>query len=127
MKEVPLALVVDDNALNGRLASSLLRRLGWQAQLAQDGPQALELLERQRFDLLLLDLRMPTLDGEEVCRRVRRQPHLSSLPVVAYTAHGLRQERAALCAAGFDDLLPKPTTFNDMQQLCRKFAPEVSL
>ncbi|MDZ5460978.1 response regulator [Azohydromonas lata] len=127
MKEVPLALVVDDNALNGRLASALLHRLGWQAQVAQDGPQALELLERQRFDLLLLDLRMPSLDGAEVCRRVRKELRLSSLPVVAYTAHGLRQERADLCAAGFDDLLPKPTTFDDMQQLCRKYAPEVSL
>lgn len=126
MKEVPLALVVDDNALNGRLASTLLQRLGWRAQVAQDGPQALELLERQRFDLLLLDLRMPQLDGEEVCRRVRNELRLSTLPVVAYTAHGLRHEREALCAAGFDDLLPKPTTFNDMQLICRKFAPEVS-
>lgn len=126
MKEAPLALVVDDNALNGRLATTLLRRMGWHAQVALDGPQALKLLERQHFDLLLLDLRMPQLDGQEVCRRVRNELRLNTLPVVAFTAHGLRREREALCAAGFDDLLPKPTTFNDMQLLCRKFAPEVS-
>lgn len=125
MKDVPLALVVDDNALNGRLASALLRRLGWQAQIAEDGPQALALLERQRFDLMLLDLRLPTLDGEQVCSRVRKELSLTRLPVVAYTAHATPQERAGLVAAGFNDLLLKPTSFNDMQLLCQKFVAEV--
>jgi CheY-like chemotaxis protein len=125
MKDVPLALVVDDNALNGRLASALLRRLGWQAQVAEDGLQALALLERQRFDLLLLDLRLPALGGEEVCSRVRKEPSLTGLPVVAYTAHATPQERSCLIAAGFDDLLLKPTSFNDMQRLCQKFVAEV--
>jgi CheY-like chemotaxis protein len=125
MKDVPLALVVDDNALNGRLASALLRRLGWQAQVAEDGLQALALLERQHFDLLLLDLRLPALDGEEVCSRVRKELSLTQLPVVAYTAHATPQERSSLVAAGFDDLLLKPTSFNDMQLLCQKFVAEV--
>ncbi len=125
MKDVPLALVVDDNALNGRLTSALLRRLGWQAQVAEDGLQALALLERQRFDLLLLDLRLPALDGEEVCSRVRKQLSLTQLPVVAYTGHATPQERSSLVAAGFDDLLLKPTSFNDMQLLCQKFVAEV--
>lgn len=125
MNEVPLALVVDDNALNSRLAASLLRRLGWQAQVAEDGAQALALLERQRFDLLLLDLCMPLLDGKEVCRRVRQQLRLTALPVVAYTGHGMPQERSTIAAAGFDGVLLKPTSFNDMELLCRKFMPEV--
>ncbi|WP_157271798.1 response regulator [Azohydromonas aeria] len=127
MTQQPKALLVDDNALNSRLAATLLRRLGWLPQMADDGLHALALLAAERFDLVLLDLRMPLLGGEEVCRRIREDLRLRELPVIAYTAHGMPEEQARIVAAGFNGLLLKPTSFHDMRLLCQQYAPSASL
>lgn len=123
MSAPPRALVVDDNALNSRLAAALLKRLGWESETAEEGGLALELLRRRPFDLVLLDLRMPLLGGEEVCRRIREELGLQALPVVAYTAHSMPEERLRILSAGFSDLLIKPISFDDMRALCERFAP----
>lgn len=117
------ALVVDDNPLNSRLAAALLKRLGWDTEVAGDGVEGLALLERERFDLVLLDLRMPRLGGEEVCRRIREELGLRELPVVAYTAHSMPEEKARILALGFSGLLIKPISFDDMRALCAQFVP----
>ncbi|NML16174.1 response regulator [Azohydromonas caseinilytica] len=126
MTEAPQALVVDDNALNARLAATLLGRLGWEARIADDGRHALALLARQSFDVVLLDPCLPLLDGEELCRHIRRKPQCESLPVIAYTGHGHPQEAARLLASGFDRLLAKPTSFNDLRLLCQQYAPAIA-
>ncbi len=112
------ALVVDDNQLNSQLVSMFLRRLGWQAEIADSGPAALERLGHGRYDLVLLDLRMPQMGGEQVCRRIRDELGMRSLPVVAYTAHSMPEDKARILAAGFDELLIKPISFQDVRQLC---------
>lgn len=127
MTDKPKALLVDDNALNSRLAATLLGRLGWLPTVTDDGLHALSLLARERFDLVLLDLRMPLLGGEEVCRRIRQDLGLRDLPVIAYTAHGVPEEKARIVAAGFNGLLLKPTSFHDMRLLCQQYAPSASL
>lgn len=116
------ALVVDDNQLNSRLAQSILQRLGWQAHIVDGGSEALEALREDRFDLVLLDLRMPRMSGDEVCRAIRGELGLSDLPVVAYTAHGMSEERDRIMAHGFDDLLVKPISFADMRYVCTDIA-----
>jgi len=116
------ALVVDDNHLNSRLAKTFLQRIGWTARTVDGGQQALEALRQDRFDLVLLDLRMPNMSGEEVCHAIRDEIGLSDLPVVAYTAHSMPEERSRIMARGFDGLLIKPISFADVREVCEELA-----
>lgn len=118
MTEQRQALVVDDNRLNSQLVSMFLRRLGWKTEVADSGAEALDRLGRAHFDLVLLDLRMPQMGGEQVCRRIRDELGMQTLPVVAYTAHSMPEDKARILAAGFDELLIKPISFQDVRQLC---------
>lgn len=112
------ALVVDDNRLNSRLVGIFLNRLGWSVVIADTGKQAIRALQGQPFDVVLLDLRMPEMGGEEVCRTIRQTHALADLRVVAYTAHSLPDERDRLLASGFNSLLVKPITFADVTEMC---------
>lgn len=112
------ALVVDDNQLNSQLVAMFLRRLGWQAEVVDDGSAALARLAERSYHLVLLDLRMPQMGGEQVCRRIRQELGLAQLPVVAYTAHSMPEDRQRMLAAGFNELLIKPISFQDVRQLC---------
>lgn len=108
MSPAPLVLVVDDNAVNAAVAAAHLRRVGWSAQTASDGAQALRLLDDTACDLVLLDISMPGMSGIELCRLLRERPRHRGTPIVAYTAHALREEHDALRSAGFDAILTKP-------------------
>ena len=108
-------LVVDDNAVNRKLAVALLKRRGWQTEEAENGRVALnKLAAHHTFDSVLLDISMPELDGEEVCRRIRASQELQTLRVVAYTAHAMESEKQRIMSAGFDDILIKPITASDL-------------
>jgi CheY-like chemotaxis protein len=112
------ALVVDDNPLNSRLVALFLKRLGWRTEVADRGDVALRMLSQRRFDLVLLDLRMPAMSGERVCRSIRDDLQLKSLRVVAYTAHSTPEEKERILAGGFDGLLIKPISFSDVKEVC---------
>ncbi len=112
------ALVVDDNAVNSKLITHMLARMGWTTVVAGGGEQALALLAHESVDLMLLDLKMPHLGGEEVCRRIRNDLGLTSLPIVAYTAQSMPEEHARILEKGFDDLLIKPVTFAQVKAIC---------
>ena len=112
------ALVVDDNRLNSRLVEIFLARLGWQTVVVDSGAQALAKLRERSFDLVILDLRMPHMSGEHVCRAIRDDLGLTSLPVVAYTAHSMPEERGRMLASGFSGLLIKPISFADVRNIC---------
>ncbi|GAP38073.1 response regulator [Piscinibacter sakaiensis] len=114
----PTCLVVDDNRLNTGLAGHMLQRLGWRSVAVSDGVEALREVAARRFDLVLLDLRMPGLGGEEVCRRIREDLGERRLPVVAYTAHGMPEERQRMLEAGFSGLLIKPISMEDLRAVC---------
>ena len=107
-------LVVDDNAVNRKLAVALLKRRGMHVEEADGGSAALEMLQGGRFDSVLLDISMPMMDGKEVCCTIRANPDLAKLWVVAYTAHAMASERQSIMAAGFDDLLVKPISSQDL-------------
>lgn len=116
--EMRRVLVVDDNELNSRLAGLFLQRLGWQAWVMDSGSAALEALRTEPFDLVLLDLRMPNMSGEQVCRKIREDLGLVNLPVIAYTAHSMPEEKSRILASGFNGLLIKPISFRDVKDLC---------
>ncbi|HLY58012.1 MAG TPA: response regulator, partial [Stellaceae bacterium] len=102
-------LVVEDNAINREIARSILRRAGYTVAIAEDGLAALGAVEAETFDVVLMDLQMPVMDGLEATRRIRA---LSSpkarLPIVALTADAVEETRQRCGACGFDEFFAKP-------------------
>ncbi|MBS1161614.1 MAG: Response regulator receiver [Proteobacteria bacterium] len=112
-----LALVVDDHPTNRLLAVALLKKLGWTAQEADSGETAIRLTATRQPQLVLLDISMPGLSGEETCTRLRQTANGAALRIIAYTAHAYPEERAAFLAAGFDDVLVKPISRQRLAEL----------
>jgi two-component system, chemotaxis family, chemotaxis protein CheY len=108
-------LVVDDNAINRKLAIALLKKRGWVVQEADSGQAAIACLVDGAFDAVLLDISMPGMDGETVCRHIRADARLAGLRVVAYTAHAMEHEKKKIMDAGFDDIVIKPVTMAALQ------------
>lgn len=117
MTNPPIALVVDDHPTNRLLATALLRSQGWQAVEAESGEAALDLAARQTFRLILLDISMPGLSGEETCSRLRAMPEGAAMHIVAYTAHAFPEDLERLLANGFDDILVKPISRQRIEAL----------
>lgn len=111
------ALVVDDHPANRMLACALLRKLKWSVQEAECGEAALTLAARTPFRLILLDISMPGLSGEETCARLRALAQAEPPRIIAYTAHAFPEERARFLAAGFDDILVKPVNRQQFEQV----------
>ncbi|HTC49137.1 MAG TPA: response regulator [Candidatus Aquilonibacter sp.] len=101
-------LMAEDSAVNRELLRELLESQGCEVDEAWDGEQALERLAQKRPDIVLLDIGMPKLDGFGVIQRVRQDPQLADLPVLAVTAYAMRGDREKGLDAGFDGYLSKP-------------------
>jgi len=102
-------LLAEDNPTNQLVASQMLESLGASVALAEDGVEALECIERDRFDVILVDIEMPRVNGIEVIRRVRgMQGPVAETPMIALTAYVMREHRAAIDAAGADGVIAKP-------------------
>jgi CheY-like chemotaxis protein len=101
-------LVADDNADAADSMVVMLQLLGHEAVVARDGLEAVAVAERERPELVLLDIGMPGLNGYEVCRRLRALPWAASLRIVAVTGWGQDDDRAQSREAGFDEHLVKP-------------------
>ena len=102
------ALVVDDTPINVKLLTALLKANGFAVTIATTGEDALELVERTEFGLILLDLRLPGIDGLTVARRVRADPRHRQLLIVAVTASAMKTDVAAALDAGCDAFISKP-------------------
>lgn len=101
-------LVVEDNATNCEVALALLKDAGLKADVATDGIEALERAALQRYDLVLMDLQMPRMNGMDATRQLRRLAGWAAVPVIAVTANAFVEDRGACVAAGMDDFIPKP-------------------
>jgi CheY-like chemotaxis protein len=101
-------LLVEDNEINREVATHLLQQAGITPDTAENGAIALELLAVQDYDLVLMDMQMPIMDGFEATRHIRANPRLASMPVVAMTANALPEDRNRCLAAGMDDHIAKP-------------------
>ncbi|MGI9519046.1 MAG: response regulator [Pirellulaceae bacterium] len=109
-------LLAEDNLVNQKLAIGILEQLGHQVTVANNGQEALDMLEQQAYDLVLMDVQMPLIDGLEATRQLRqRESSLGThVPIVAMTAHAMKGDRERCLDAGMDDYLCKPIRMADV-------------
>jgi signal transduction histidine kinase/ActR/RegA family two-component response regulator len=112
-------LLVEDNRVNQRLAMKMLEKRGYKVDLAADGVEALELIAKSAYDLVLMDCQMPDMDGFETTRRIRESEAGSNrhLLIVAMTANALQGDRDRCLAAGMDEYLAKPVRAEDLYRM----------
>lgn len=114
-------LVVEDNPVNQEVAMAMLERIGCAATLAVSGAEALSLCERQQFDLILMDIQMPDMDGREVTRRLRRcDDWRASVAILAMTAGGATHDQSDCLAVGMDGYLTKPLLIGNLSDALRR-------
>jgi CheY-like chemotaxis protein len=108
-------LLAEDNPTNQKLAVIILGRLGYRADLAANGLEAWQALERQPYDVVLMDMQMPELDGLEATRRIRQElPALRQPHIIAMTANAMQGDREACLAAGMNDYVSKPIRIEEL-------------
>jgi two-component system sensor histidine kinase/response regulator len=116
-------LLVEDNPLNQEVALQLLQDVGLQADVAGDGLQALARLQARAYDLVLMDVQMPQLDGLGATRALRKLPGGAALPVLAMTAGAMTEDREACLAAGMNDIITKPVDPADLYAALLRWLP----
>ena len=117
-------LLVEDHPVNREVASEMLQQLGLQVSTAEDGSLALDMLRQQNFDLVLMDLHMPGLNGLETTQRIRAaEAPGEHLPIIALTADVVQNARQRCLDAGMDDYLSKPLTLAELQQVLQQWMP----
>ncbi|HEV2732916.1 MAG TPA: response regulator [Terriglobales bacterium] len=109
-------LIAEDNSVNRELLRELLEARGYTVVEACDGQQALHMIEQTQPDLLLLDIGMPVMDGFGVMRKIRENPRLATLPVLAVTAYAMQGDREKILNSGFNGYLSKPVNARSLAQ-----------
>jgi PAS domain S-box-containing protein len=120
-------LLAEDNAMNQKVALRLLERLGYGADVAVNGLAAIEALERQPYDVVLMDVQMPELDGLDATRRIcERWPEESRPHIIAMTANALPEDREACFAAGMNDYVAKPIRAEELAAALKRAKPRAN-
>jgi two-component system sensor histidine kinase/response regulator len=117
-------LLAEDNLVNQRLTTRLLEKRGHRVVLAANGREALAALEKGNYDLLLMDIQMPEMNGMEATARIREKEKLTGRhqPIVALTAHAMKGDQELCLAAGMDGYLAKPIRAEELDQILDQFA-----
>ena len=122
-----LILIVDDNEKNVKLARDVLRFAGFETLEAASGEEGIELARERAPDLILMDVRLPGMDGTMAVQLLKSEERTASIPVVALTSFAMKGDRERLIAAGFDGYLEKPIAVRDfpgqVQSYCESRAP----
>src|SRR5208337_1326024 len=127
-------LLCDDNAINQKVAARILQQVGYEPTLAANGREALEALDKKRYDLIFMDVMMPEMDGLEATRLIReRQKDPTSHPnyqsrivVIAMTAQAMQGDREKCLAAGMDDYLSKPILPKDVRAMIERWGSQAT-
>ena len=120
-EEFPLrVLLAEDNAVNQKVAVRFMERLGYRVETVVNGVDAVAAVEQRRFDLILMDLQMPEMDGLEASRRIRKLPLDHQPKIVALTANAMQGDRELCLAAGMDDYISKPVKIHEVAAAIRR-------
>ncbi|WP_237886393.1 ATP-binding protein [Pseudomonas sp. PGPR40] len=114
-------LLVEDNPVNRTVVEAMLRSLGFTVSVATDGAQAVRSAESLIFEAILMDCRLPVIDGYEATRQIRQLPGCADVPIIALTANALQGDREACLSAGMNDYLAKPFKRTDLQQILQRW------
>ncbi|MCG6553106.1 MAG: response regulator [Candidatus Magnetominusculus sp. LBB02] len=114
-------LLVEDNVTNRVVAREILKKHGYSITEAEDGQKAVALLNDVTFDLILMDVQMPVMDGFEATRLIKAAPATAAIPIIAMTAHALKGDRARCIEAGMDDYITKPVNSAELLEIVRKY------
>ena len=116
-------LIVEDNELNMKLFRDLLEAHGYQTSGTSNGHEALNLVRSMRPDLGLMDIQLPLVDGYEATRRIKANPALSAIPIIAITSYALSGDEEKARAAGCDDYVTKPYSPRQLLAKIREYLP----
>ncbi|CAH0323649.1 signal transduction histidine kinase/CheY-like chemotaxis protein [Pseudomonas frederiksbergensis] len=114
-------LLVEDNPVNRTVIEAMLRSLGFTVSVVTDGAQAVRSAESLIFEAILMDCRLPVIDGYEATRQIRQLPGCADVPIIALTANALQGDREACLSAGMNDYLAKPFKRTDLQQILQRW------
>jgi two-component system cell cycle response regulator DivK len=117
-------LIVEDNPMNMELTLDLLEFYGYDVIQAEDGIKALERLAESKFDLILLDMQLPKMDGFEVLERIKKNPATADIPVIAVTAHAMKGSEEYFMEMGCVDYVSKPIDIHRFRALINKYIGE---
>jgi CheY-like chemotaxis protein len=117
-------LLAEDNVVNQKLATEFVKKLGHDVVVVKDGYEVLSATKRQSFDLILMDVQMPGMDGIEATAEIRRAERISGrhLPIVAITAHAMKGDKERCFQAGMDDYLSKPMRLGSLKTVLERWA-----
>jgi two-component system cell cycle response regulator DivK len=119
---MPRILLVEDNEMNRDMLSRRLERRGYEIAIAVDGRQGVDMAKAGAYDLVLMDMSLPEVDGWEATRQIRADPGTKSLPIIALTAHAMAGDREKAIEAGADDYDTKPI---DLTRLLEKIEAQL--
>ena len=118
MKEI---LIVEDNPMNMELIMDLLEFYGYNVTEAEDGIKALECLAEKKFDIILLDMQLPKMDGLEVLEQIKKNPETADIPVIAVTAHAMKGSEEHFIEMGCVDYISKPIDIHRFRAMIDKY------
>jgi len=116
-------LVVEDQEDNRQIVRDLLTTTNYEVMEAENGQEALAAVAKQRPDLILMDIQLPVMDGYEATRRIKADPALAAIPVIAVTSYALSGDEEKARAAGCDDFVPKPFSPRQLLAKIRQYLP----
>ena len=117
-------LVVEDHADNRQIIRDMLAPTDYEITEAENGEEALAAIAKQRPDLILMDIQLPTMDGYEATRRIKADPTLRSIPIIAVTSYALSGEETKARSAGCDEYVPKPFSPRQLLAKIRQYMPQ---
>jgi two-component system cell cycle response regulator DivK len=115
--------VVEDQEDNRQIVRDLLTTTDYEVMEAENGQEALAAVAKQRPDLILMDIQLPVMDGYEATRRIKADPALAGIPVIAVTSYALSGDEEKARAAGCDDFVPKPFSPRQLLAKIRQYLP----
>ncbi|MEO5350807.1 MAG: response regulator [Magnetococcus sp. YQC-3] len=120
-------LLVEDNEINQEVAQGILQRAGLRIEIANNGLEAIEMLHKGAFDLVLMDVQMPVMDGFEATRRLRQEEKFRELPIIAMTANAMKGDKETCLAAGMSDYVAKPIDPHNLYVVLGQWLPSATI
>jgi CheY-like chemotaxis protein len=113
-------LLAEDNQVNQKLASRILEQMGYRTDIASNGLEAVESIERQIYDVILMDVQMPEMDGLDATRNIRKLNDVTQPHIIAMTANAMEGDREMCIAAGMNDYISKPIRVHELVEALMK-------